>query len=133
MSIVNIKTAIKTSIESALSIKCYTSVQASPNPPCAYILPKSGDYKVTLPMQKMQLELDVVLLLQRGDSLEDVQDTMDTYLLPTGSGSMKAAIDAAILSTDANFLRVNGFSEYGVIEFGGVTFLGCKWHITVII
>ena len=129
----DIKQAIQTAIQNNLGITCYTSVIGAPNPPCAYILPRSGDYLINFPLGKAQIELDVILLLQRGDVLENVQDKLDTYLLPVGTGSMKAAIQQADLSNIADWLRVNSFSDYGGLTFGDTAFIGCKWHVSVMI
>ena len=133
MTIAGIKSAIKTAIESNLSgIPCYTSVPGSPEIPCAFITPRSGSYLINFPLSKAQLLFDVTLLFAKGDLLENVQDKIDTYLLPTGTGSMKAAIAAANLSGHADWLRVESF-DYGGYTFSGVEYLGIKWHVQVMI
>jgi hypothetical protein len=133
MSISGIKTAIKTAIEANLTgIPCYTRVPGSPEIPCAFVVPKTGSYLINFPGSKVQVEFDVTLLLAKGDLLENVQDKLDTYLLPTGTGSMKAAIMATACAGNADWVRVTGF-DYGGFTFSGVEYLGAKWHVQVMI
>ena len=133
MSINGIKTAIKTAIEANLTgIPCYTSVPGSPEIPCAFITPRTGNYLINWPLGKVQIHFEVTLLFAKGDLLENVQDKLDTYLLPSGSGSMKAAIEAADLTNNADWLRVETF-DYGGYTYSGVEYLGAKWHVQVMI
>lgn len=133
MSISNIKLAIKEAIEANLpGLACYTSVIGAPSPPCVYILPRHGDYLIQLPGSKVQVEFEITLLLSKGDALENVQDKLDTYLLPIGSGSMRAALMATNLTGNADWLRVVSF-DYGSYTFSGVEYLGAKWHVQVMI
>ncbi len=135
MSISGIKTAMQTAIENALTgVKCYVGAPSVIGQlPCVYIIPRRGDYLINMPMGKIQVDFDIVLLLQRGDSLENVQDKLDTYILPSGTGSMKAAIEATALNTNADFLRVTGFSDYGGLTFSDTQYIGCKWQVSVMI
>ncbi len=134
MAISDIKTAMASAINTALSIKCYTSAPSViAELPCAYILPRRGDYKVTLPMSNIIIEFEVVLFVGKMADLGDAQATLDGYLLPTGTGSMKAAIEATALSTNASFLRVEGFSDYGGMTYSGTEYLGARWQVTIVI
>jgi hypothetical protein len=133
MSINGVKTAIKTAIEANLTgIPCYTSVPGSPEIPCAFITPRTGNYLINWPQGKVQIAFDVTLLLAKGDLIENVQDVLDTYLLPTGTNSMKAALELADLTGHADWLRVESF-DYGGYTYSGVEYLGAKWHVQVMI
>ena len=132
----DIKQAIQTAVKTNLNIECYTSVIGAPTPPCVLIIPDEGSYLINLPMNKMQIEFAVSLLLSRGDALENVQDLLDTYLMPSGQGSMKAALMATDFTSGtgyiADWIRVVSW-KYTGFEISGTKYLGAKWKVQVMI
>lgn len=75
----------------------------------------------------------VVLLaaaLQRG--FDAAQSNVDQYIVPTGTKSIKAAIEAdKTLGGKADSVRVTGFSDYGVLEVNAVQYWGCAFDVEV--
>jgi hypothetical protein len=128
----DIKQAIQTAIKNNLNIECYTSMPGAPTPPCVVVVPTKGDYVINFPGNMMQVSFEITLLLSKGDALENVQDMLDTYLLPTGQGSMKAALMQTDLTGIADWIRVTGF-DYSGFTISGVEYLGAKWHVQVMI
>ena len=133
----DVKAAIQTAIQTNITapdgntIACYTSVPGSPTAPCFFVVPKTGTYLTNMPNNKVQIEFEVMLLLSKGNALENVQDQLDAYLLPTGTNSVKAAL-VSVPTTYMDWLRVTGF-EYSGFTFSGTEYLGAKWHVIVMI
>lgn len=131
MSINGIRDAIKTAI-ATLNISAYDTVPDSINPPAAWVIPKTGEYDLTAGPNMIVL-FEVTVLLLKGASVQNAQDTLDAYILPSGSNSFKAVLEAANLSTHADSLRVVNFHDYGGLEFSGVEYIGVKFDVEVII
>jgi len=134
MAISDVKTAIATAINTALSIKCYKSIPSIiAELPCAYIVTGEGNYVVNIPMTKSERIFGIFLLFARAEALEDAQARLDAYLLPTGTASMKVAIEATVLSTYGDFLRV--ISDTGVVPIvhNDISYIGCRWRVSVLI
>ncbi len=132
MSIAGIRDAIKTGLETITGLTAFDTVPDSVNKlPTAWVLPLSASYDLTASDSSMVLHCVVVVILGRQGDIQAAQDTLDTYILPTGSTSVKAALEAANLSTHADVLRVTGFRDYGGMEFGGQQYIGCKFDVDV--
>ncbi len=132
MSIAGIRDAIKTGLETITGLTAFDTVPDSVNKlPTAWVLPLSASYDLTASDSSMVLHCVVVVILGRQGDIQAAQDTLDTYILPTGSTSVKAALEATNLSSHADVLRVTGFRDYGGMEFGGQQYIGCKFDMDV--
>mgnify|MGYP001593289656 FL=1 len=134
MAISDIKTAISSAVSTALGVRCYTSVPSViAELPCAYIQTGAGNHNINLPGNKSTRSFIVSLIFAKAEALEGIQAKLDTYLLPTGTGSMLVAIEGTSLSSYADFLNVD--SDTGPIEipFADVSYLGCRWTVKVMI
>ncbi len=132
MSIAGIRDAIKAGLEAITGLTAFDTVPDSINKlPAAWVLPLSASYDLTASNSSMVLHCVVVVMLGRQGDIQAAQDTLDTYILPTGSTSVKAALEATNLSSHADVLRVTGFRDYGGMEFGGQQYIGCKFDVDV--
>ncbi|MDP2731073.1 MAG: hypothetical protein Q8O55_11425 [Dehalococcoidales bacterium] len=130
MSISALRDTLKTGLETISGLKVYDTVpDAIGQLPAFFMLPKSGDYDQAASGQFYRLMLEGTLLIRRVSEVQQAQDSLDSYLQPTGSSSVKAAIEAVDYSTDADVVRVSGFRDYGGLEFAGQQFIGCKFDI----
>ena len=129
MSIKALKESIKTAIQSNLpGTECYTRIPSVISKfPSVVIRIGQGNNLINLPQSKVERTLYFDLILQKGGTIEDAEDLLDTYLLPTGSGSMKAAILATITIPNADWIRVTGDSGPVAMSYGDVTYIGCRW------
>ncbi len=133
MTIAGIRDAIKTALETITGLRAYDTVPDTVNElPVAWVIPRSGSYDYTVG-NNMVMQFEVTVLVSRQGSISEAQDKLDGYILPTGSGSVKAVVDAAILSTHAQAIRVTDFREYGGLEFGGAIYAGVKFGVEVIV
>ena len=132
MSLVGIRDAIKTALATITGLRTYdTAPESIGELPAAYIVPLGGSYDYDVG-GNMEHHFEVVLLVQRGGSLSEAQDSLDAYLNESGSTSIKAAIDAASLSTHGDAIRCEGYRDYGGLEYAGQLYLGCKFDVTVL-
>jgi hypothetical protein len=132
MSLAGIRDAIKTALETISSLRVYdTAPESIGELPAAYILPVSGSYDFDAGGH-MTHRFEIVLLVRQGGSLAEAQDSLDAYLAESGASSVKAAVDAASLGTHGDIIRVEGYRDYGGLEYGGMLYLGAKWDVSVI-
>lgn len=128
MSIAGDKAVIASAVNEI--IPCNADIPAVITPPCAIVLPRSGDWNVTLPGASPHNKYELWLLLQKGGVIEEVQSALDTYLVPTGTTvSIKAAVEAADCSASCNFINVTGWRDYGPITLNEIVYLGVKFDI----
>ena len=136
MSLTGIKAALVTALKTISGLTVYDHVPESINekPPVAWVMPRSGEYNLD-PGGNMYQLFEVVLLVQRMGDLDQAQTDLDTYLDNSGTYSIKAALDAASLSTHAHDLLVERWRDYGVMEYppgSGTQYLGFKVDVRVL-
>lgn len=132
MTVAGIRDAIKTALETISGLRVYDTVPDSIGElPAAWVLPTGGTYDFDVGGD-MEHRFEIVLLVQRGGSLTEAQDALDGYLAESGTGSIKAAVDAATLSTHADAIRVEGYRDYGGMEYAGQLYLGVRFDVSVI-
>jgi len=132
MSVSGIRRAIAEALEAVSGLRIYQTAPESVNElPAAYILPRIGTYDFTMGGASMVHQFEVIVLVSKGGSLAEAQETLDKYLDPTGTDSIKEAIEDADLGTDADTIRVDGYRDYGGLEYGGTPYIGCKFDISV--
>ena len=133
MSLSGIRDAIKTALETISGLNAYDTVPDVIDPPCAWVLPKAGDYHKTFSSVTLDHHFEVTVLLSRAGHIALGQDAADVYLDPSGASSLIAAIEAATLSTHASDIVVTGYKDYGGFEFGGQTYIGFKLDVEVLV
>jgi hypothetical protein len=129
-----IKAAIVTALETVTTLnRVYDHLPASINEtPCAYVMPKSGNFHMDAGTN-MTHRLEVCVLLKRIGDVEEAQENLDDYL--DASGTIAAAIEGATLGTYAHALMVEGYHDYGGYEFPAGSqqyFIGVRFDILVI-
>ena len=133
MSLKGIRDAVPTSIYNISGLRVYDTVPATIRElPACWILPIGGAYNDTMG-NGMTHEFEVTVLIARGGNLDEVQDTLDDLIEPTGSGSIPAYIDSASLSTHGSDILVTGYRDYGGLEFNGTPFIGVKIDFLVMV
>jgi hypothetical protein len=125
MTIKALKESIKTSIQTNLpGTECYTRIPSVLSKfPAVVIRTGQGNNLINWPQTMVERTLYLDLLLQKGGLIEDTEDQLDTYLLPVGSGSMKAAIMATNTTGNADWIRVTGDSGPVAMSYGDVTMI----------
>ena len=133
MSMSGIRDAVKTALETISGLRVYDTVPDVVEVPCAWVLPRSGNYHATFSSAVMNHQLEVTLLVRRGAVIAEAQDDIDAYIDPTGAGSLLAALNAITLGAHGSSLLVRGYRDYGALAFGGETYLGCKLDMEVLV
>lgn len=133
MSMHGIRDAIQTGLATISGLRAYDNVPDSVNElPCAFPIPKTGSYDFTAG-DTYECHMEIVLLLARQGDIEEIQESLDDYIQPTGNKSIKAAIEAADYGAHADSVRVSGFRDYGGIEFNGAMYIGAKFDMHVLV
>ncbi|MFA4973643.1 MAG: hypothetical protein WC683_13615 [bacterium] len=134
MSIAGIRSAIASALTSVTFLKrIYTYPPESiGEPPCAYIVPKSGNFHDDF-AGSMTHEFEVVVLLTIGPGFTQQQTALDLLIDETAS-AIRAAIEGASLGSNADAIVVTGYHDYGGIQYGEnptQTFMGVKFDVQV--
>ncbi len=133
MSLAGIRDAIETALATVSGLRAYDTVPDKIEPPCAWVKPGSGRYHDTFSSASMTHVFEVQVIIRRAGNVDEAQDKADTYLDPTGSSSLLAAIEAATLSTHASDIVVTGYRDYGGYAFGGQEYIGFKLNVEVLV
>lgn len=133
MSLKGIRDAVQTSLDNISNLRVYDTVpdQIQELPAC-WVKPNAGSYNDTF-TSGMTHDFEVTILVARGGNLDEVQDTLDDLLEPTGSGSIPAYIESSSLSTHGSDIMVIGYRDYGGLEFNGTPFIGAKVDFQVMV
>lgn len=132
MTVAGIRDAIQAALQTISGLRVYDTVPASVGElPAAWVVPIGGTYDFDVGGD-MEHRFEIILLVRSGGSLAEAQDAIDGYLAESGTGSVKAAVDAATLSTHADAIRVTGYRDYGGMEYAGQPYLGVRFDIVVI-
>lgn len=112
------------------------ATDSPPPPPAAIVMPGSDngvDYHLSFGRGLCKIPYRVVLLAAR-DNPAGSQDLLDGYL-SAGTGQTSSVLDALYadktLGGTVDDLVVDGFDNYGRIEWGGVLWLGAVVNLTV--
>ncbi len=130
MALSDIRTKIDTALATISGIEHYPRVPSVVNPPCAFPALRPNEpvsYDFTAQNHSLVYHFYVEMLVLKGSTLEQAQDDLDQYLLPAGTTSIKAAVEAITwTSTTADVCRVTGVSNYGPAVYGGIEYLGAR-------
>jgi hypothetical protein len=133
MSLKGIRDAVQTSLDNISGLRVYDTVpdQIQELPAC-WVKPSSATYNDTF-ADSMTHNFECTILVARGGNLDEVQDTLDDLLEPTGSGSIPAYIHSTSLSTHGSDILVTGYRDYGGLEFNGTPYIGAKVDFLVMV
>lgn len=133
-NVAGIKAAICTALRTVTTLKrVYDQVPENINEtPCAYVLPRSGQYHIDCGSNMLH-DFEVVILVKRAGDIEQGQEDLDEYINATGT--ICAAIEAASLSTYAHAIKVMGYQDYGGFEYppgSGFVYIGVRFTVQVL-
>ncbi len=133
MSISGLRDNIKTALETISGLRAYDTVPDNLEVPCVFVRPSNGSYDEVASAAVWIPRFEVTLLVARIGDVGESQDALDSYIEPTGTNSIKAAVEAGTYTGNASDVRVTGFRDYGGLVFGGVTYIGVKFDVSVLI
>jgi len=132
-NLTNIRTQIGNNLANITSLSVYNYVPDSVEPPTAVVgVMDRVEYDATMQRGVDKYEIPVYLYISRVDA-QDSQNTLDSYLISSGSNSVKAQIESDVtLSGEAQSVRVLSASNYGVYNINNIDYLGVEFIIEVL-
>lgn len=125
------RTAIASNLAGISGLRTAATMPDQPNPPIAVVMPQSVSYDTSMARGLDTYEFVVLVIVGRVDE-RTAQNLLDGYCNPTGSTSIKAAIESdRTLGGEANDLRVTDMRNYSSIPVGEITYLAAEFVVTV--
>ena len=131
-TIAQIRTGIATRLATITGLNASATVPDTVNTPAAVVYGPEIDFDSTMARGSDDYRFWVILLVSRVNE-QAGQEQLDSYLAPSGSTSVKAAVEGAggNLGGVVDFVRVKGVREYGDQEANGVPYFGAAIEIEV--
>lgn len=133
-----VRDAMKTRLD-AIGIVVYDTMPEQPMVPCATIAPAIENpvtYDDSMGGDDATLRLVVTVLVQRIVAAV-AQDAVDGYLAPSGSSSVRGALNSFKVASGWDSLTVKGAQHYGQFEFGtgesSLKYLGAEFAVEVLV
>lgn len=100
-------------------------------PPCGIVIPEEVTFDNTFGRGGDGSLFTVRIVV--GRVVDDAaQDAIDAYMAGSGASSVKAAIEGdTSLGSSVDTCRVEKAKRYGVVDQGGVQYLGCDFTVRV--
>lgn len=130
-TITEIRAGIATNLATITGLRTAATIPANVNPPFAIVAPSSADYHQSFHngMTKYNFTITVVVGLA---SERSAQNALDAYCTPSGSSSIRGAIELdRTLSGKAFDCVVSGMRNYGSISLGDNTYLAAEFDLVV--
>lgn len=131
MSLVTVRDELAKRLGNVEGLRVYTVPPDSlPQLPAAIIQPGQplAEYGRTLSGSDVAYTFIVLLLTQSGDD-EQAWQNLAAYLAPTGSGSLKAAVETVSAGGTADWFRVLRATEGGRITYQKAGYWGSFFHV----
>lgn len=129
-TLAQLRTGLKTRLETISGLNCYAVKPGKVTPPCAWVRPMSGEYRGSLagsPSTKFQIVVMVPIT-----DLDNAQEAIDPYLAESGAQSIFAAINGdRTLAGIADDLLVSDWTDYDSVNDGGTDYLSARITVEV--
>lgn len=132
MSVSDLRSGIATNLATITGLRTSAFVPDNPTPPIAVVVPQRIEYDAAMNRGMDTYTFDVLVIAQRM-SERNAQSLLDGYCNPTGSSSVKTALEAdTTLGGKAFDLRVTEMSNYQALTIGDTQYLAATFSVTVI-
>jgi len=126
-----LRDGLATNLSSIVGLRVSAFIPDNPNPPIAIITPQNIEYHRSFQNGLNTYNFIVTVLVGRV-SERAAQNTLDSYCAPTGSGSIKSAIESnKTLSGIAFDTVVSDMRNYGSVTIGDNTYLTAEFDCAV--
>lgn len=131
-SVSQIRTAMKTTLDSIAGLHVYDTVPAAPLLPCAVVSPAEASFEVAMGRGADMWAFDVLVLAQFADA-EVGQNSLDSFVTGAGSTSIRQWIfQNSTLGLADVHAHVAGVSDYGAeFEAANVKHVGAVVRVVV--
>ena len=131
-SIATLRAGLAANLATIPGLRVAETIPDNPNPPIAVVLPPSIQFDTSFGRGADTYTFVIALIVARSDERSS-QIRMDGYCDPTGSSSIKTAIESdKNLGGAAMSLRVQEMRNYQSLAVGEVTYLSAEWVVQVI-
>jgi hypothetical protein len=129
----DVRTALAAAVDNIPGLRATGSVAGEISPPIAIIVPAPGTfiaYGETFEAGVADYLLEIILLVSYADERSG-QLLLDGYLSATGPSSVRGAVAAdQTLGHVVDYAVVTTAQSYGLLEWGGVQYLGARLSVT---
>jgi len=130
-SITAIRSGLATNLATITGLRSGATIPDNVNPPYAIIAPSSVDYHRAFNNALSTYNYTITLVVGRV-SERTAQNNLDAYCSPTGSSSIRVAIESdKTLGGVAFDTIVTGMRNYGSVTIGENTYLAAEFDIAV--
>lgn len=130
-SITELRAGIATNLATITGLRTGSTIPDNVNPPFAIIAPSSVSYHQAYHNGLSTYNFTITLVVGRA-SERSAQNALDAYCSPTGSSSIRGAIELdRTLSGKAFDCLVTGMRNYGSISLGDNTYLAAEFDLVV--
>jgi len=130
-SISAIRSALATNLATISGLRSGAFIPDLVNPPYAIVAPASVAYNKALSNGLTEYNFTVTVIVGRV-SERTAQSNLDAYCSPTGTSSIKSAIESnRTLGGVAYDLRVTNMRNYGSTTIGETTYLAAEFDLVV--
>jgi hypothetical protein len=126
-----LRSGIATNLATITGLRTGSTIPDNVNPPFAIIAPASVDYHKSFANGLSTYNFTVTLVVGRV-SERTAQNSLDAYCSPTGSSSIRVAVESdRTLSGYAFDCVVSGMRNYGSISLGDNQYLAAEFDLVV--
>jgi hypothetical protein len=126
-----IRDAIATNLATVAGLRTQGLIPGQVNPPYAIITPESIDYHRAFANGYNTYNFTITVVVGQADS-RTAQSKLDAYCSPTGSESIKVAIESNRTLSGLVFdLMVSDMRNYGSTTIGETTYLAAEFTLAV--
>jgi len=128
----DIRTGLKNRLATITGLNVYDKAPGTVTVPAAFPIPVPPiEYDETESSDVTDYRLQIKLLVQLSTATY-AQEDLDPYLSPSGAMSIRGAINGdGTLGGFADWTRVSRCSKYGLVEHGGVQYIGAEFDVEV--
>jgi len=132
-TIAELRGGLKANLATIAGLRTTATVPDQPQPPMAVVLPPSIQYDRVMARGMDEYSFRVLVIVGRVDE-RSAQGNLDAYCAPTGSGSIKTALESdRTLGGKAFDLHVTEMRGTAPLVIGdGVTYLTAEWVVQVL-
>ena len=132
MTVGALRTGLTTNLAAISGLRTSSFIPDNPTPPIAVVIPQRIEFDAAMSRGMDTYTFEVIVIAQRA-SERGAQDALDGYCNPTGSTSIKAALQSDRTLGGAAFdLRVTEMSSYSPLSVGDTVYLSATFSVTVI-
>jgi hypothetical protein len=130
-SLAELRDGIATNLATISGLRTTGYIPGQVNPPYAIVSPDSIEYHKAFANGVSSYSFTITVVVGQADS-RTAQATLDAYCSPTGSSSIKSAVESnRTLSGKAYDLIVSDMRNYGSTTIGETTYLAAEFNCVV--